>query len=84
MAVKQRIGWIGTGRTGFELAKRLLGAGHEVAVRNRTRSKAGAADRVRRERGGITPPSWPIVTSCSLRCRPLPQLLAVTVEDGVS
>ena len=35
-----RIGWIGTGRMGFQLCRRLLDAGHEVAVYNRTRAKA--------------------------------------------
>src|SRR5690349_19525146 len=35
-----RIGWIGTGRMGFELASRLLRAGCDVTVWNRTRSKA--------------------------------------------
>jgi 3-hydroxyisobutyrate dehydrogenase len=35
-----RIGWIGTGRMGFALAGRLLDAGHDVAVYNRTRAKA--------------------------------------------
>ena len=35
-----RLGWIGTGRMGFALATRLLEAGHDVAVYNRTRSKA--------------------------------------------
>ncbi|MFB7915567.1 NAD(P)-dependent oxidoreductase [Streptomyces sp. NPDC056061] len=35
-----RIGWIGTGRMGFRLAARLLDAGHDVAVFNRTRAKA--------------------------------------------
>jgi len=34
------IGWIGTGRMGFAMAKRLLGAGCDVAVYNRTRAKA--------------------------------------------
>ena len=34
------IGWIGVGRMGFELAKRLLEAGYDVTVYNRTRSKA--------------------------------------------
>jgi 3-hydroxyisobutyrate dehydrogenase len=37
---KFRLGWIGTGRMGSELAKRLLAAGHDVAVCNRTRAKA--------------------------------------------
>lgn len=36
----QRIGWIGTGRMGFALAARLIDAGLDVAVWNRTRSKA--------------------------------------------
>jgi 3-hydroxyisobutyrate dehydrogenase-like beta-hydroxyacid dehydrogenase len=35
-----RIGWIGTGRMGFQLAARLLAGGHDVAVYNRTRVKA--------------------------------------------
>lgn len=35
-----RIGWIGTGRMGFALAARLLEAGYDVAVYNRTRAKA--------------------------------------------
>jgi 3-hydroxyisobutyrate dehydrogenase len=34
------IGWIGAGRMGFAMAKRLLGAGCKVAVYNRTKSKA--------------------------------------------
>jgi len=35
-----RLGWIGTGRMGRPLATRLLEAGHDVAVHNRTRAKA--------------------------------------------
>ena len=35
-----RVGWIGTGRMGFALASRLLDAGYDVAVYNRTRAKA--------------------------------------------
>jgi 3-hydroxyisobutyrate dehydrogenase len=34
------IGWIGAGRMGFAMAKRLLRAGCDVSVYNRTRSKA--------------------------------------------
>lgn len=34
------VGWIGTGRMGIELVSRLLRAGADVAVWNRTRSKA--------------------------------------------
>src|ERR1700678_1052431 len=33
------IGWIGTGRMGYQLALRLLTAGYDLAVCNRTRSK---------------------------------------------
>jgi 3-hydroxyisobutyrate dehydrogenase len=36
----QRIGWIGMGRMGYPMAERLLKAGHDVAIFNRTRSKA--------------------------------------------
>ena len=35
-----RVGWIGTGRMGYELATRLLKAGVDVWVYNRTRAKA--------------------------------------------
>ncbi|WP_371127497.1 NAD(P)-binding domain-containing protein [Streptomyces sp. 2224.1] len=37
---RPRSGWIGVGRMGFQLAARLLNAGYDVAVRNRTRAKA--------------------------------------------
>jgi len=35
-----RVGWIGCGRMGFALAGRLLDAGYDLTVYNRTRSKA--------------------------------------------
>lgn len=35
-----KIGWIGAGRMGSEMASRLLNAGYDVAVYNRTQSKA--------------------------------------------
>jgi 3-hydroxyisobutyrate dehydrogenase len=35
-----RLGWVGTGRMGYELVSHLLRAGCDVAVFNRTRSKA--------------------------------------------
>jgi len=35
-----KLGWIGTGRMGFRLAERLLTAGCDLAIYNRTRSKA--------------------------------------------
>ena len=37
---RHSIGWIGTGRMGFPMASRLLKAGCDVAVYNRTRAKA--------------------------------------------
>jgi 3-hydroxyisobutyrate dehydrogenase len=36
----KRLGWVGTGRMGYALAARLLDAGCDVAVYNRTRAKA--------------------------------------------
>jgi 3-hydroxyisobutyrate dehydrogenase len=36
----RRIGWVGTGRMGYALASRLLEAGCDVGVYNRTRAKA--------------------------------------------
>src|SRR5215208_5866167 len=36
----KRLGWVGTGRMGYALATRLLEAGCDVAVYNRTRAKA--------------------------------------------
>lgn len=37
---QHKIGWIGTGRMGFAMAKRLLESGSDLAVFNRTRTKA--------------------------------------------
>lgn len=37
---KQTLGWIGLGRMGYPMAERLINAGHDVHVWNRTRSKA--------------------------------------------
>jgi 3-hydroxyisobutyrate dehydrogenase len=37
---KQRIGWIGMGRMGYPMAERLLKAGYDVSIWNRTRAKA--------------------------------------------
>src|ERR1700677_870614 len=36
----QKIGWIGMGRMGFPMAERLLKAGHDVSIWNRTKAKA--------------------------------------------
>jgi 3-hydroxyisobutyrate dehydrogenase-like beta-hydroxyacid dehydrogenase len=40
MSTQMRIGWIGAGRMGTQLITRLLEAGYDVAVYNRTRAKA--------------------------------------------
>jgi 3-hydroxyisobutyrate dehydrogenase len=40
MATTQEIGWIGAGRMGYPMAERLLKAGHQVSIWNRTRAKA--------------------------------------------
>src|SRR5262249_37760457 len=37
---KQKIGWIGMGRMGYPMAERLLKAGCDLSIWNRTRSKA--------------------------------------------
>src|SRR5262249_449462 len=37
---KQKIGWIGVGRMGLPMAERLLKAGYDLAIWNRTRAKA--------------------------------------------
>lgn len=34
-----KLGWIGTGVMGFSMCKHLIGAGYELLVYNRTRSK---------------------------------------------
>lgn len=36
----QKVGWIGMGRMGYPMAERLLKAGYDVTIWNRTRSKA--------------------------------------------
>jgi 3-hydroxyisobutyrate dehydrogenase len=40
MANMQKLGWIGMGRMGFSMAERLIKAGHDVTIWNRTRAKA--------------------------------------------
>jgi 3-hydroxyisobutyrate dehydrogenase len=39
MVAEPTVGWIGTGRMGYQLALRLLKAGYDVGVYNRTRAK---------------------------------------------
>src|SRR5713226_6774704 len=40
MAESKKIGWIGMGRMGFPMAERLIKAGYDLSVWNRTRAKA--------------------------------------------
>ena len=40
MANTRKLGWIGMGRMGFSMAERLIKAGHDVTIWNRTRAKA--------------------------------------------
>ena len=42
------LGWVGTGRMGYRLVTRLLEAGCDVAVYNRTRAKAEPLAGIRR------------------------------------
>jgi 3-hydroxyisobutyrate dehydrogenase len=37
---EQKVGWIGAGRMGFPMAERLIKAGYDVTIWNRTRAKA--------------------------------------------
>ena len=43
---KHKIGWIGMGRMGYPMAERLLKAGYDVSVWNRTRAKAEPSRKV--------------------------------------
>jgi 3-hydroxyisobutyrate dehydrogenase len=40
MGIKRKLGWIGMGRMGFPMAERLIKAGQDVSIWNRTRAKA--------------------------------------------
>ncbi len=42
----QKIGWIGMGRMGFPMAERLIKAGHDVSIWNRTRAKAEPLEKI--------------------------------------
>src|ERR1700721_1633492 len=42
----QKIGGIGMGRMGFPMAERLIKAGHDVSIWNRTRSKAEPLEKI--------------------------------------
>ncbi len=45
MRIERTIGWIGTGRMGFEMAARLARGGADVLAWNRTRAKAGPLEK---------------------------------------
>jgi 3-hydroxyisobutyrate dehydrogenase len=45
-AKTQKIGWIGMGRMGFPMAERLIKAGHDVSIWNRTRAKAEPLEKI--------------------------------------
>ncbi|MFY9694376.1 MAG: NAD(P)-dependent oxidoreductase [Xanthobacteraceae bacterium] len=42
----RKIGWIGMGRMGFPMAERLIKAGHDVSIWNRTRAKAEPLEKI--------------------------------------
>lgn len=76
-----RIGWIGVGRMGFELASRLLRAGCDVTVWNRTRSKAEPLA----ELGATIAGSPSELAGCDIVFTMVAgpdDLKAVTIEDG--
>jgi len=43
---KPRIGWIGAGRMGIPMAERLINAGYDVSIWNRTRAKAEPLEKI--------------------------------------
>jgi 3-hydroxyisobutyrate dehydrogenase len=55
------VGWIGAGRMGYALIERLLDAGYDVSVYNRTRSKAEPLA----ERGAKSYSSWSLPPTTS-------------------
>jgi 3-hydroxyisobutyrate dehydrogenase len=52
---KLRLGWIGTGRMGYEMAARLAKGGCDLAVWNRTRAKAEPLDKYGAKIAGALP-----------------------------
>ncbi len=63
-----KIGWIGAGRMGAQLVTRLLDAGYDVTVYNRTASKAQHLADTRRRHRRAGPSISPTVTWCSAWC----------------
>ena len=72
MAAAPTVGWIGTGRMGYQLALRLLKAGYDVGVYNRTREKARDASPPTEPRSSTARPTSPTGTSSSSWSRPTP------------
>ena len=52
---KQKIGWIGAGRMGTPMAERLIKAGFDLTVWNRTRAKAEPLAKLGKVRGHAGP-----------------------------
>ncbi len=65
----QKIGWIGVGRMGTPMAERLLKAGHDVTIWNRTRAKAEPLA-AKAARSSTSRSSSPTATWCSPSSRP--------------
>ena len=66
---KQKIGWIGMGRMGYPMAERLLKAGYDVSIWNRTRAKAEPLAE-RAARSSTSSPISPAAMWSSPSCRP--------------
>lgn len=60
--LRHKLGWIGTGRMGFKLAERLLAAGCDLSVYNRTRAKAEPLSAV----GGVLVDSPAELANCDI------------------
>ena len=60
--LRHKLGWIGTGRMGYKLAERLLAAGCDLSVYNRTRAKAEPLSAV----GGVLVDSPAELASCDI------------------
>ncbi len=60
--LRHKLGWIGTGRMGYKLAERLLAAGCDLSVYNRTRAKAEPLSAV----GGVLVDSPAELANCDI------------------
>jgi 3-hydroxyisobutyrate dehydrogenase len=76
-----KIGWIGTGRMGYEMVARLQRAGHQVNVYNRTRAKAQPLTQY----GAIVVDTIAELADCDVVFSMVSEsadLLQVTINDG--